>query len=136
MISGAELALAKAEECLEGAESEFVNGRYNNCANRCYYACFQAAISALIRSGIRPTGDQWEWGHGFVQARFASDLVYRRKLYPDDLRDTLSRTMLLRLTADYEADSVTSTEAQRALRRARLAVSGWATALTAGPLAY
>jgi len=38
--------LAKAEESLAGAESEFVNGRYNNCANRCYYASFQAAIAA------------------------------------------------------------------------------------------
>ena len=26
--------LAKAQEALSGAESEYVNGRYNNCANR------------------------------------------------------------------------------------------------------
>ena len=32
--------LEKAVESLAGAESEYVNGRYNNCANRCYYACF------------------------------------------------------------------------------------------------
>ena len=36
--------LRKAEESLEGANSEFVNGRYNNAVNRCYYACFQAAV--------------------------------------------------------------------------------------------
>ena len=41
--------LAKAEESLRTAESEFANGRYNSCANRCYYACFQAAIAALLR---------------------------------------------------------------------------------------
>jgi uncharacterized protein (UPF0332 family) len=40
--------LAKASESLLTAESEFVNGRYNSCANRCYYACFQAAIAALL----------------------------------------------------------------------------------------
>ena len=32
--------LEKAAESLAGAESEYVNGRYNNCSNRCYYACF------------------------------------------------------------------------------------------------
>jgi len=47
----AELFLEKAGEALAGAESEFANGRYNNCANRCYYACFQAAIAALTRVG-------------------------------------------------------------------------------------
>jgi uncharacterized protein (UPF0332 family) len=46
--------LAKAKESLVGAESEFANGHYNNCANCCYYACFQASIAALIRAGIRP----------------------------------------------------------------------------------
>jgi uncharacterized protein (UPF0332 family) len=30
--------LAKANESLLTAESEFANGRYNSCANRCYYA--------------------------------------------------------------------------------------------------
>jgi hypothetical protein len=28
--------LAKAAESLLSAESEYVNGRYNSCANRCY----------------------------------------------------------------------------------------------------
>jgi hypothetical protein len=44
--------LAKAAESLLSAESEYVNGRYNSCANRCYYACFQAAIAALLQEGI------------------------------------------------------------------------------------
>jgi hypothetical protein len=35
--------LAKVEESLRGAESEFAQGLYNNAANRCYDACFQAA---------------------------------------------------------------------------------------------
>jgi uncharacterized protein (UPF0332 family) len=58
---------AKAIESLAGAESEFVNGRFNNCANRCYYATFQAAIAALLRQGIQP-GSERTWGHPFVQA--------------------------------------------------------------------
>jgi uncharacterized protein (UPF0332 family) len=52
--------LAKATESLLSAESEFVNGRYNSCANRCYYACFQAAIAALLSEGIHPAG---QWSH-------------------------------------------------------------------------
>ena len=48
--------LAKAEESLRTAESEFANSRYNSCANRCYYACFQAAIAALLAEGIRARG--------------------------------------------------------------------------------
>lgn len=66
-----QIFFAKAEGSLAGAESEFVNGRYNNCANRCYYACFQAAIAALAREGIAPSASQW--GHGFVQAQFGGE---------------------------------------------------------------
>lgn len=47
MIESEPLLLEKARESLAGAESEFSNERYNNCANRAYYAVFQAAIVAL-----------------------------------------------------------------------------------------
>lgn len=52
--------LGKAEERLEGAESEFVNHRYNNAADRCSHACFQAAIAALDEAGTRSPGSQSE----------------------------------------------------------------------------
>lgn len=112
-----ELYLMKAEECLAGAESEFANGRYNNCANRCYYACFQAAVAALQLVGITPSGSTW--GHAFVQARFAGQLINRRKIYPANLRDVLLRTLTLRQTADYAFDSASQVEAARAIRRTR-----------------
>lgn len=115
----AEEFLAKAEESLAGAESEFAGGRYNNCANRCYYACFQGAIQALLRAGIQPSGTRAEWGHAFVQAQFVRHLINRRKQYPAALRDVLARTIILRQTADYEADQVMQAQALRALRRAR-----------------
>ena len=51
--------LAKATQSLLSAESEFINGRYDSCANRCYYACFQAAIAALLQQGSRPHGERW-----------------------------------------------------------------------------
>src|SRR5215213_4710959 len=78
---------AKATESLLAAESEYVNGRYNSCANRCYYACFQAAIMALLREGIRPRG---QWSHEFVHAQFVGVLINQRKRYDSDLRPKLA----------------------------------------------
>ena len=111
--------LAKAQESLMTAESEFVNARYNSCANRCYYAAFQAAIAALLQAGMRPREPQGAWGHAFVQAQFAGELVNRRKRYPADFRDTLVSLHALRRTADYEAAPVNPTRVSRALRQAR-----------------
>src|SRR3954452_17401793 len=105
----------KALENLDSAASELTNRRYNASANRAYYAVFQAAVVALMRSGIGPPGPQW--GHAFVQARFAGQLVTKRKAYPSALRDTLPRLEELRVHADYETMHVS--QAQRALRRAR-----------------
>jgi uncharacterized protein (UPF0332 family) len=77
--TGSEFYLAKAQESLAGAESEFANGRYNNCANRSYYACFQAAIAALLHAGIQPRSPQGQWGHDFVQAELIGQLINRQK---------------------------------------------------------
>jgi uncharacterized protein (UPF0332 family) len=112
--------LAKATESLLTAESEFVNGRYNSCANRCYYACFQAAIAALLREGIRPAG---QWSHAFVQAQLVGVLINQRKRYDPELRRVLSDNQSLRDQADYRPELVTATQAGRALRRTRLFVA-------------
>ena len=112
--------LAKAEENVASAASELVNGRYNACANRCYYAAFQAAVAALIQAGIRPPrGARGEWGHAFVQAQFAGELIMRRKLYPAALRDVLPRLQVTRRRADYEPTAVSQTQATRSLRMAQ-----------------
>jgi uncharacterized protein (UPF0332 family) len=112
--------LAKASESLLTAESEFVNGRYNSCANRCYYACFQAAIAALLSEGIRPRG---QWSHAFVQAQLVGVLINQRKRYDPQLRRVLSDNQSLRDQADYRPELVTATQAGRALRRTRLFVT-------------
>ncbi len=110
--------LAKAEQSLDGAESEFISRRYDNCANRCYYACFQAAVAALVEAGIQPIGTQWS--HRFVPAQFDGQLINRRKLYLTNLRNILARNYALRQRADYDiARSVSAIEASRALQRAR-----------------
>jgi uncharacterized protein (UPF0332 family) len=112
--------LAKATESLLTAESEFVNGRYNSCANRCYYACFQAAIAALLREGIRPHG---QWSHEFVQAQFVGVLINQRKRYDPQLRRVLLDNQSLRHEADYRPELVTAAQARRALSRSRLFVT-------------
>lgn len=71
---------------------------------------------ALLRASIRPPGR--EWGHAFVQAQFAGQLITRRKRYPSALRDTLPRLASLREKADYEFSLVSRREASRALERA------------------
>jgi uncharacterized protein (UPF0332 family) len=108
--------LTKATESLLTAESEFVNGRYNSCANRCYYSCFQAAIAARLREGIRARG---QWSHEFVQAQFVGVLINQRKRYDSDLRRVLADNQILRDQADYRAELVTQAQASRALRRTR-----------------
>jgi uncharacterized protein (UPF0332 family) len=45
--------LSKARESLDGAQSELVNGRFNNAGNRAYYTVYQATVAALIVAGIR-----------------------------------------------------------------------------------
>jgi uncharacterized protein (UPF0332 family) len=114
----------KTYESLAGAKSEFANGRYNNCANRCYYACFHAAIAAMEEHGLIPhTGrGRTTWSHDALQATFAGELIHRRKRYPSELRDTLTRTASLREAADYTQDFISETQAARALRRTRIFV--------------
>ena len=112
--------LVKAAESLQTAESEFVNGRYNSCANRCYYACFQAAIAALLHEGIRPRG---QWSHEFVQGQFVGVLINQRHLYETQLRRVLSDNQNLRDKADYRPELVNATQASRALRRTRTFVA-------------
>jgi uncharacterized protein (UPF0332 family) len=108
--------LVKASESLQTAESEFVNGRYNSCANRCYYGCFQAAIAALLREGIRPRG---QWNHEFVQGQFVGVLLNQRHLYDRELRRVLADNQSLCEKADYRPELVSATQASRALRRTR-----------------
>ena len=114
-----EAYLAKADECATGAASECANGRYNNCANRAYYACFQAAVAALVREGVRPPGREDRWRHELVQARFVGDLINRRKLYPEALRQTLTQAIRLRHSANYRTEQVSAISATRGLARAR-----------------
>jgi uncharacterized protein (UPF0332 family) len=120
MIESSNAFLVKAREALAGAESEYANGRFNNCANRAYYACFLAALQALAQVGIQPLGRRST--HEFVQSQFVAQLVNRRKVYSGELREVLATTLQLRQTADYTAGWVTQRAASRALRMTRTLV--------------
>jgi uncharacterized protein (UPF0332 family) len=113
----ADLYLEIAIESLAGAQSEYANRRYNNCANRAYYAAFQAATSALLRESIRAHDNQW--AHTFVQSEFVGRLINRRHRYNSSLRGTLSRLESLRLRADYYGETISQPEASRGLRRSQ-----------------
>lgn len=119
MSDGVSAFHIKARESLAGAESELANDRFNNCTNRCYYACFQAAIGALQLAGLTPRGRLGTWSHSDVPAQFDGLLINRRKEYPSTLRGTLYRAYELRQIADYSADAVSRTQAERMLRRSR-----------------
>ena len=115
--NAADSYLRKAIESLAGAESEYANGRLDNCVNRAYYACFQAAIAALLQEGIRASRSQW--GHTFVQSQFVGQLINRRHRYPSTVRSTLAELLTLRQSADYDPDPISRPEASRSLRRSR-----------------
>ena len=121
MINPGSLHLQKALECLDGAQSEAANRRFNNVANRAYYSAFLAAIYALTQAGIQPQGSQWS--HEAVPAAFAGQLINRRKLYSADRRTDLDQLHQLRIKADYRDDLVTEREARRALGRAQAFLS-------------
>ena len=117
MLDDATIFLAKAEESFAGAESEFINDRFNHCANRCYYAAYQAAIYALHKAGLRLVGVTDAWSHEFVRSQFIGQLINRRKVYPASLRSTLEDNRALRQAADYKRENVTEVRAARAVRR-------------------
>lgn len=109
--------MKKALESLAGAQSEFDQERFNNCANRAYYAAFQAAVSALLRDGIRRQDDKWP--HTFVQSEFSGKLIQRRRRFPSRIGDTLAKVQLLRHRADYRGVTINRSDARLALRLGR-----------------
>ena len=120
MTPESEVFLRKARESLASAEADVRAGRSNSAANRAYYAAFQASVAVLIENGIRPRGDAWH--HRFVISQVSGKLIRRRKVLPAQLRGKLDLLLKLRLVADYREASVSSGDAQEALREARQVV--------------
>ena len=119
MAEQAPIYLSKALESLEGAKSEYINRRYNNCANRCYYSCFQAAVHALEQAGVTSSGNLPTWSHKGLQSAFVNQFIRRHKVYPSELRSVLQLNYELRQAADYSDDVVSEVQAIRAVRRSQ-----------------
>jgi uncharacterized protein (UPF0332 family) len=112
--------LSKARPNLAVSDLARDAGHYDAAANRAYYAAFQAAVAALWVEGIRAPADSLgTLSHGMVQSEWAGRLIYRRKLYPPELRASLVQLYKVRVKADYEVTSVSRREARRACEESR-----------------
>ncbi|MCX6023355.1 MAG: hypothetical protein NTZ05_16830 [Chloroflexi bacterium] len=106
---------AKAREGLLAAEAALDAGWFTVCARTAYFAAYHAAISALLHEGI--VDRKGEWGHAFVQATFAEQLIVRRKIYPSSVSSTLKDGLELRHRADYTRTAISRRLADAAYRR-------------------
>jgi uncharacterized protein (UPF0332 family) len=109
--------LRKARQNLAAAVALRDAGQFDASASRAYYAAFQAAVAALWVEGIRARPDQTgTLSHAAVLGEWSGRLVYRRKLYPPELRDTLQVLRKMRLKGDYSVQPSTEREARSACR--------------------
>jgi len=116
--------LAKASRNLETAELALQAGHFDACGNQAYYAAFQAAVAALWVEGVRPPHERDRTlSHKTIQSEWSGRLIYRRKLYPVELRGTLQWLYDVRLDADYHVAPITERAARRAALRARQLVT-------------
>jgi uncharacterized protein (UPF0332 family) len=109
--------LTKAQENLAVAEWAYTNGHYNATANRTYYAAFQAAVATLAHFGLLLKTGRVE--HRTIQNAFATELIHRRKLFPNHLKSVLPTLQEARDEADYEPQSLSKSLATKQLRMAR-----------------
>jgi uncharacterized protein (UPF0332 family) len=110
--------LAKAKQCLAGAELAVAHGQYNNAANRAYYAAFQAAVAALTAAGIEPPTPRY-WAHDFVLHEYSRRLAHAGGGYAPSSGGVLKALLDERLKADYEVELIGRASGERALALAR-----------------
>jgi len=108
--------LSKAKENLTMAEWAYDNGYYNVSAKLSYYAAFQAAIAALAHTNIMKTERKI---HESVQISFVTELIHKRKVYPNHLKAYLATLQEVRNKADYESDDISAKVAGRQLKKAQ-----------------
>ena len=115
--------LAKAQQNLAVAETAWSGGHYDAATSLAYYAAFQAAVAALWVEGIHPPPDSsGTLSHAGVQSEWSGRLVYRRKLYPPELRTVLQRLYAWRIKSDYQVEPVTERQARQACQQSQLLV--------------
>lgn len=108
----------KAQENLKAAEVLFENGLYNATANRAYYAALHAAIAALADIGIKvDIGERIS--HQTTHSNFSTELIQRRKNYPNHLKAYLMELQAVRNEADYTIKTVSKNVASKQVKRAK-----------------
>jgi uncharacterized protein (UPF0332 family) len=103
----------KASENLQASQALYELGLFNASANRAYYAAFHAAIAVLAQYGITHNENPHEW----VQAKFSSELVHRRKVFPVAFASVLQQIQSVRNIADYKPQDVSKTSTERQIRK-------------------
>ncbi|HZU04933.1 MAG TPA: HEPN domain-containing protein [Chloroflexota bacterium] len=114
----AAIYLAKAEQCLAGAELAVAYGQYNNAANRAYYAAFQAAIAVLCAAGIQPPTPRY-WAHDFVLREYCHQQGAGASIWAPGSGAVLKALQDERLKADYDIEPLGAASGRRALALAR-----------------
>jgi uncharacterized protein (UPF0332 family) len=85
----------KAKNCLQGAEAEMANGRFENSANRSYYCIFNAIRAVLAL-------DQFDSKkHSGVIAAFQKNYI-KTGIFPVVFSDTIANAFEIRNESDYD----------------------------------
>ena len=113
------MPIERAHESLRASQLCLEAQLVNSAASRAYFAMFQAAQVAPERAGVA----RGRWSHAAIQAAFTSELIHRRKVYPNALRRELSDGFGVRQAADYSDPGVSQAAAHRIVRRASVFVS-------------
>ena len=72
-----------------------------------------------MEAGIQVHTSSGRLRHDNIQAQLTGQLINRQRRYPSTLRRILGENMVLRQSADYDADGISEIQAFRALRRSR-----------------
>ncbi|MGQ0711167.1 MAG: HEPN domain-containing protein [Rhodoferax sp.] len=108
--------MAKADMACTSAQALLGLGDVDGAANRAYYAMFDAARAALLASGAPVEQDIGRTHSGLIGA-FGNFLVKNGPV-PKEVGRLLNRAHEIRLVADYNGDSVDSTDAQEMVHQA------------------
>jgi len=110
-----QIFLTKAKRNIEAAQLLFDHQLYDDSANRSYYAAFHAAIAALEAAGIKAG----QLRHKAVQAKFNSEFIHRRKIFPGRFKAYIPSFFSARVAADYKSTFVSKNKALDRLNKAK-----------------
>ena len=114
------LFLEKALADLEVAKWSIEQKYYDASVRSSYYAIFHAEIAALQVLGEMKAE---YWGHDYVQAKFAGNLIRSKKFFPSSMAGIASYVISCRHTADYKEKNTSQKVAERCYNKAELLVS-------------